>query len=509
MKSIHSVGENTTASIFKSVRSMATELWKYLRTTDKESIVSDVKDTWLLWKTIVEVYAIAVRTVLKRGPGIVSDLKKYPWLLQLVDLRNLFRSARGRKGAYRKATLNVFKETATSALEYLIDVLKNPDRVVHIQASGTGISELCRAMGLIPYMDMSPPVIAVLANPRSMEKYMDFAESEGIPADVCSLPRCSQGLLFKGESPKAAVSIGNNNCEGQVNASLVYTKKFGLPTFMLDAPNNFKSERAEIFYGKEIMRLVEWLEENTPGKMDWDLLREIMEEKNRAIETEMELWEMTRIQPSPLAGEALWFSHLLSVALTGGMKRATEMFEMLVECAKENMKNGVGAVTEERFRAVIWHAPMATNWHAYRYLEVKWGVSVVQECMMYTEMGLFDTSSNESMLRGIGRLMLNAPMANFARGPSEYYLDPLFSIIKQWGINLVLVGDHIGCKSVAAMTGLLREKCRQQGIPVVFVPYDLMDKRSASWEDVANRLDQFMETIMKVEPLRETVPAVC
>jgi len=508
MKSINSVGENTIVSAFESVKSRAAEFWKYLRTTDKESIVSDIIDTWLLWKTIVKVYVRAVKTLSKRGPRIILDFKKYPYLLYAVDLRSFFRAVRGRKGVYRKSILKTLETMAGVCVEYFVEALSNPDRVIYFQGSIAGISELCRAMGLIPYSDLFMPILSVLLNPHSMEKYIDFAESSGIPADSCSVIKSAQGIFFKGQEFKAAAIIGNNMCEGQVNASLLYRKMKDIPLFTLAAPNNFKSDRAEEWFGKEIMRLVEWLEENTPGRMDWDRLREIFEERNRAVEAEMELWEMMRLQPAPLASEAIWLSHLASANLMSGAKEATEMFRTLVECAKENMEKGVGANPNERYRAVIWNPPMAVYWHVYRYLELKWGVSVIHESLAYNEVGFVDSSSKESMLRDVGKLLMNAPMAIIARGPAAYYLDPLFSIIKNWGVNLVLVSDHVGCKSAAAMAGMLRERARQEGIPVVRVPIDIMDTRFASKDEVFNKLDQFMETVMKAEPLRKKVPAV-
>ena len=56
-------------------------------------------------------------------------------------------------------------------------------------------------------------------------------------------------------------------------------------------------------FTKELKRMIKWLEENTPGRMDWDRLCEICEERNRMVEQELELWDLVRIRPAPLAGE--------------------------------------------------------------------------------------------------------------------------------------------------------------------------------------------------------------
>jgi benzoyl-CoA reductase/2-hydroxyglutaryl-CoA dehydratase subunit BcrC/BadD/HgdB len=492
---------DTAKSIMGSVESKMSDLWAYMRETDAVIIKSDMRDIWLLWSTVAKVYSKAGAIVIKRGPGIVQDMRRLPWMLNMMDLRNLFRAARGRKGPYREAILTIMEKTAESAVDYVMKVLKQPDRVVYFQSAALCLSELLEAMDLVPFLDMAPPVLSVVLAPDGMEKYMDFAVQSGMAGDACSLTRSAQGLLLKGQYPKSGVIVGNNGCEGQVNTAILYEKTMKLPSFVTDVPNDFKSKRALEWYSKEVMRMVKWLEENTPGRMDWDRLKEICEERNKTVEAEMELWDMMRMKPTPLAGEVVWLSHLIGVAMMGGKKTGTEMMQKLAECAKENIRRGQSAIPSERHRSVVWHPTMAVHWHLYRYLEQKWGTVLLQDSMAFNDLGFIDTSSNESMIRDIAKHIMNTPMALIARGTSEYYLDHLFYIYDHWDLDMILVGDHIGCKSVAGMIGMLKDICRKRGIPVCLIPYDLMDPRFASWEDVTNTVDQFMETVMMEEPL--------
>jgi benzoyl-CoA reductase/2-hydroxyglutaryl-CoA dehydratase subunit BcrC/BadD/HgdB len=479
------------------------------RVNASESIVSSTKDNWLLWKTIGKTYFGAGKIILKkRGPKILSDVKQYPWLTELADLSSFFRSVSGRSGAYRKAILTLFEATATNVVDYVVDVLDQPERVVYFQSAGLALTEILRAMGLIPYIDMAIPVVNALLNPPSNTVYMDAAESEGVSSDICSLGRSAQGLLFKGHYPKASVVIGNNGCEGQVNSSLVYAKRLGLPLFILDMPNKYNTERAEEFFAKELLRMIEWLTSNTHGEMDWDRLKEVLDGRNRQEEAKLELWEMMRLKPAPLAAEVIFLSQLIAPTFLAGLPEAVELYESLCACGQENIRKGVAANPNERYRAVVWHPFMAVHFHIYRYLELKWGVTVIQDSMSYSETVFVDTSSVDSMMRGLARMMLNTPMVNIARGTAENYFQTFEQIVDQYDINLVLVGDHIGCKSVAGMIGLLRERCRERGLPAAFIPYDLIDPRFASMSDVMTRFDQFMETVLNAEPLMETVPDI-
>jgi len=411
----------------------------------------------------------------------------------------------------------LFEATATNVVDYVVDVLDQPERVVYFQSAGLGLTEILKCMDLIPYVDMAIPVVNALLNPPSNTVNMDAAESEGVSSDICSLGRAAQGLLFKGHYPKASVVIGNNGCEGQVNSSLVYAKRLGLPLFIVDMPNQYNTERAEDFFAKELMRMIEWLTSNTPGEMDWDRLKEVLDGRNRQEEAKLELWEMMRLKPAPLAAEVIFLSQLIAPTFLGGLPEAVELYESLCECGQENIRKGVAANPNERYRAVVWHPFMLAHFHIYRYLELKWGVTVIQDSMSYSNTIFVDsysntifvdTSSVDSMMRGLARMMLNTPMVNLSRGTAENYFQTFEQIVDQYDINLVLVGDHIGCKSVAGMTGLLRERCRERGLPAAFIPYDLVDPRFASMGDVMTRFDQFMESVLNAEPLMQTVPDI-
>ena len=60
---------------------------------------------------------------------------------------------------------------------------------------------------------------------------------------------------------------------------------------------------------------------------------------------------------------------------------------------------------------------------------------------------------------------------------------------------------HIGCKNTQALNGILREKCREAGLPLLIMDYDLSDPRIVSREGIINQIDHFMENIMKAKRL--------
>ena len=78
--------------------------------------------------------------------------------------------------------------------------------------------------------------------------------------------------------------------------------------------------------------------------MDWKRLREICEKRNYMMELELELWDMMRVSPAPLASEAIWLSHLFLFHWFPGNKFSIRLYERLVELAKKNLAAKIPAV---------------------------------------------------------------------------------------------------------------------------------------------------------------------
>jgi len=73
---------------------------------------------------------------------------------------------------------------------------------------------------------------------------------------------------------------------------------------------------------------------------------------------------------------------------------------------------------------------------------------------------------------------------------------------------MVWIAGHIGCKNTQALNGILREKCRKAGIPLLIIEYDLSDTRIVPKEGIITQVEQFMENIMKAERLDKRLNTV-
>jgi len=293
-------------------------------------------------------------------------------------------------------------------------------------------------------------------------------------------------------------------CDGGMAQYTIIERKLQAPTFRLDVPHNFTSTRAVDYFAGELRRMIAWLEEHTPGRMDWDRMREVCEERNRSMELELELWDLIRAKPAPMAAEPVYLSHLMYMIAQPGTPRSTKVFKRVVELTKQNLEKGVSALPEERHRVALWNPPTMMFLDLFAWAEQAYGVSLIMDMLTYHRHPFIDTSTPDSMLRDLAQIIMQGPMARHTRGPAENFFSDLFYFYEFFHLDMIWMAAHIGCKNTQALLGMFREKCRDRGIPLLLIDYDLSDTRIAPPDAIRRQVDHFMETVMKAERLIPT-----
>jgi hypothetical protein len=123
------------------------------------------------------------------------------------------------------------------------------------------------------------------------------------------------------------------------------------------------------------------------------------------------------------------------------------------------------------------------------------------DMMSYSSLSFVDTSTPDTMLEGLAQIIMAGPMARHTRGPIENYVDDVYNAVKMFDMDMVWFSDHIGCKNANMTLGVLREKCREWGVPLFVYENDIMDPRMVDIEGIKNQVDDFMETVMNATPL--------
>lgn len=436
----------------------------------------------------------------KLGPrGGLSRVRRHPWLRQLLRVNGLHgRLTRTRSGPYREANAILLKNVVATLTEMLEEVFLHPEHTV--MHEDLVPPEILFGMGLNPWMAEFLGMILPMLDPHSCEGYVDRAEIEGIPSDLCSLPKATMGLVLRDEMPApAAVIASNMPCDGGMAQYAILKRKLARPLFQLDVPYNFYDERAVDYFVGELTRMIAWLEQHTPGRMDWDRMREVCEERNRSTEAQLDLWDMLRARPAPLAAEPVYLASMVYAVVRSGTPRATRVFRAMRELAKRNLTQGKGALSTERHRVALWNPPTIMFLDVFAWAEQAYGVALLMDMLTFNRHSFIDTRTPDTMLRGLSRIVMQGPMARHTRGPAQNFFDDLFYMVEHFGLDMIWMAAHLGCKNTQALMGMFREKCRRRGIPLLAIDYDLLDPRVESQEGIRSQIERFMETVMREE----------
>jgi hypothetical protein len=197
-----------------------------------------------------------------------------------------------------------------------------------------------------------------------------------------------------------------------------------------------------------------------------------------------------------MAGEPLYFGALMWTILCPGQKGAVRFYEKLLDITKRIAASGQGALPDERFRAALWNAPTLPFPELMVWAEQQWGVALLMEMLTYHRPQFIDTKTPDTMIRDLARIIMHSPMSRHARGPVANYYEDLFYLYEYFDLDMIWMGGHIGCKNALATTGILREKCRERGIPLLVIHFDLSDTRVVPPEQIKSQATEFMHNIM-------------
>lgn len=435
---------------------------------------------------------------LRMGPVTgLKRLNRFPWLKTLLRLNRLHDTmTRGRTGLYREANAFVISNVVSTIVDMIGNTLDRPaTTVLHEDLVPP---ELLAGMGLNPWMAELLGIVVPMVDPAGMEPYIDAAECTGVPPDLCSLPKSTMGMVLQGHMPQpAAIVTSNMPCDGGMGQYTVIQRELNVPAFQLDVPYDFHEERAVDYFAGELERLVKWLERHTPGRMDWDRLRQVCEERNRAVEHEMDLWDLLRVRPAPMAAEPVYLTHLMYGIARPGTPRGTRVFKGVVDLARRNREAGKGALDDERHRVALWNPPTMIFVDLFAWAEQAWGAALIMDMLTYHQHPFIDTGSPQSMLRDLARIIMQGPMARHTRGPAANFFDDLFHLYEAFDLDMIWMAGHIGCKNTQALSGMFREKCRRRGIPLLIIDYDLSDTRVVTPAGIRRQVNLFMETVIE------------
>ncbi len=347
---------------------------------------------------------------------------------------------------------------------------------------------------------------------RVAHEYLNEAEDYGYSPDICGYVKADVatqlrgGELPMGRIPKPAIAVYTNACNTYIKWAEIWERMYDVPIFTLDVPGtraagtqtwpgdpDFENDRR--YVQAQVQELIPLLEKVSGHVFDIDRLRESMREANTMSRAWKRVLELNRARPSVF--NALTDGTIFLGVANGfrGSPEGARYFEDLVEEMEYKSTNGIGTLTDERYRLIFVGVPCYPIFRRFSELFTELGGNFVSSTYLRFASG--GTS------RGF-EYDLDHPIESLAEGMLISVRDAMDNMFFQTGILLEMFDDFHAdgivyhpiksCRTVS--TGLAdnrRALMQQRDVPSLFIESDMMDRRVVSEAQLKNRIDAFFE----------------
>ncbi|MDD5711424.1 MAG: 2-hydroxyacyl-CoA dehydratase family protein [Smithellaceae bacterium] len=354
-------------------------------------------------------------------------------------------------------------------------------------------SEIVGAFDALPF---NPETLNVFGNMSGRDvppMLMEEAESAGFATEYCSAIKLTAGAYILGQSPQpTAILAGSHPCDTNVSAYQGIAHLTGAPVFYFDAPY-WRDEESFNYYEKNMWDMIAFLEKNLHRKIDWDKLKEIVDNENKFNFYLHEICEMMRATPSPGSMISLLYAWVVR-ELAVGDPRGTDMARIMYETVKGRYEKGQGVVKKENIRVLWWNPPIAFFTYVFKWMEHEFGAVVVKDFIGDVQVPQVDTTSEETMIHDLARNHLFLAMARQCHGPAEFITQELEKAIDEYQPDCVIFAGHAGCKHGWGAIGIIKDVLKRRGMPCLFMNMDIMDQRHATEEDIRRWITEFFRS---------------
>ena len=447
----------------------------------------------------------------------VKAVWRYRWMFSYLTVPSFFdRLCEGQRGAGLRGARNNLNYLASDVTKTLTTIFSAD---MHLHPGSKKAEELNKRIicvdELLPNLlgkgfpdckmilfQEYPMYLPSLINQHSPVHYIEQSELYGLPADVCPLPSFEAGLAIEDDFPKIGCCMLTSNmpCDGSIMTTMLQERRIDLPSQVLNVPLRWKEDEVQDYAVGEITSAIEFLEKHTGQKFDWDALKEGCEIWNKQNECKFEKWDLNRTDIPPHTGSSAWLYRIFEHQAVAGEPLALKNDLKVNRILHKQVAEGKCPKTI-RHRAVLWNTPCNNYANFNNWLLNCWGIESVCEMIDIHGTDLIDTSSRESMLRGLADHYQTSTMRAHTKGGSEVMLDSLWEKYEEYNADMIIMFDQISCKGVGAINGLFEEGAMKRGIPMVRVRQDLMDPTSITRREMRNDVNVFMQSVMNEEPV--------
>ncbi|MCQ2488398.1 MAG: 2-hydroxyacyl-CoA dehydratase family protein [Clostridia bacterium] len=340
--------------------------------------------------------------------------------------------------------------------------------------------------------------------------YIDAVESFGLPADTCPVPSSECGAIVIDALPhmgKAFIS-SSMPCDGSTMASEYMGRRFpDLPVYHLTFPVRYEYEETVEDAAADIKGCIEFIEKQFDTKWDWDHYFECMKRFNYETQLEINKWEVNQTPYPQIIGPSYELFRKWNYEMDGGCDpRVIPTMEKVNKLMLEAYNNKEEAWHGKmKYRAIVWSCPAHYYANFSNWLANCWGVDVLVEMESLNYTRPLNTDNEELALQDLGKLYERMVMRRHTNGGYKNVVEELWRQCEIWNVDIIIMYQNVACKNMATLQGILDEQAREKGYHMIWIEHDLMDPRTVSRKDMRGKVNEYMRTVMKAEPVDPTL----
>ena len=336
--------------------------------------------------------------------------------------------------------------------------------------------------------------------------YIDAVESYGLPADCCPVPSSECGALVTDSLPHMGSCFLSSSmpCDGSTMASSYYSRRFpNVPIFHLCFPVRYLDEETVQMGAEDIRACIKFIEERTGAKWNWDAYFTMIKRFNQETAYELQKWEVNKSAYPQLLGPCYELFRKWNYEMDGGADpRVIKTFEKVNNILMKAYENKEEAWPGKmKYRAIVWSCPAHYYANFSNWLANCWGVNVLVEMESLNFTKPLETEDKEEALRDLARLYERMVMRRHTNGGYQNVVDELWKQCEDWNAKLIIMYQNVACKNMATVQGVLDDQGRERGYDLIWVEHDLMDPRTVSRRSMRDKVNEYMRTVMKAEPV--------
>jgi benzoyl-CoA reductase subunit B len=347
---------------------------------------------------------------------------------------------------------------------------------------------------------------------RVAHEYLNQAEDYGYSPDICGYVKADVAMQLRngehpmGQVPKPSLAVLTNACNTYIKWAEIWERMYQTPVFTLDVPGtrsagrqtwpgdrDFENDRR--YVAAQLKELITLCEQVTGRKFDIDRFREVLGHASRMNKGWRRVLELNASRPSVF--NALTDGTVYLGVANGfrGTAEGSAYFERLVEEMEYKVEQGIGTLTDEKYRLIFVGVPCYPIFRRFNEMFSEWGGTFLNSTYLWFASGGTNSGYEYDLSRPLDSLAEGFLISVRDAMDSMFHQDQiLVQMVEEYRIDGIIYHPIKSCRTVS--TGLAdnrRSVMASRDIPTLFIESDMMDRRVVSEAQLKNRIDAFFE----------------